>query len=85
MMQSEINIAVGNKSPKDYFSQLAAQCSGGKMRYGAICDPDELRENFRMNCIPQGMESRELEHYEEFLEERRGLMANRIRDYYRSL
>jgi hypothetical protein len=30
----------GNKSPKDYFNQLAAQCFGGKMKYGAICDPD---------------------------------------------
>jgi hypothetical protein len=30
----------GNKPPKDYFNQLAAQCFGGKMKYGAICDPD---------------------------------------------
>ncbi len=55
------------------------------MKYGAICDPDELTENFKMNCIPEGMESRELEQYDNFLEERRKLMAERIRDYYRAL
>lgn len=38
-----------------------------------------------MNCIPDGMESRELEHYNDFLEERRKLMANSMRDYYGSL
>jgi hypothetical protein len=85
MMQSEINIAVGNKSPKDYFTQLNQQCSGGKLKYGAICEPDELKENFKMNCIPDGMEVRELGHYEEFLEERRKLMSGRIRLYYASL
>jgi hypothetical protein len=85
MMQSEINIAVGNKSPKDYFTQLNQQCSGGKLKYGAICEPDELKENFKMNCIPAGMEVRELQHYDEFLEERRKLMSGRIRLYYASL
>jgi hypothetical protein len=85
MMQSEINIAVGNKSPKDYFNQLAAQCSGGKMKYGAICDPNELKENFKMNCIPDGMDLRELEQYDDFLDERRRLMARRICDYYSAL
>ena len=85
MMQSEINISIGNKSPKDYFTKLSDQCSGGKLKYGAICDPDELKENFKMNCIPGGMEERELEHYDDFLEERRKLMAKRIRDYYRAL
>lgn len=85
MMQSEINIAIGNKSPKDYFSKLADQCSGGKIRFGAIWDPNELKENFKMNCIPEGMEERELDQYDDFLEGRRGLMASRIRDYYRSL
>jgi hypothetical protein len=85
MMQSEINIAVGDKSPKSYFTELAQQCAGSKLKYGAICDPDELKENFKMNCIPEGMEDRELEHYDEFLEERRKLMAKRIRVYYRSL
>jgi hypothetical protein len=85
MIQSEINIAIGNKSPKDYFTQLNEQCAGGKMKYGRICDSDELKENFKMNCIPHGMETRELGQYEDFLEERRKLMATRIRDYYRGL
>lgn len=31
------------------------------------------------------METRELEHYDDFLEELRMLMASRVRDYYKSL
>ena len=85
MMQSEVNIAIGNKSPKNYFTRLGQQCAGGKLKYGAICDPDDLKENFKMNCIPEGVETCELEHYNDFLEERRTRMATRIRDYYRSL
>jgi hypothetical protein len=46
---------------------------------------DDLKANFQMNCIPDGMETRELEHYNNFLEEGRKLMASRIRDYYRAL
>ena len=61
------------------------QCSAGKLKYGAICDPDELKDNFKMNCIRDGMEMRELEHYDDFLDERRKLMAGRIRDYYNKL
>lgn len=85
MMLSEVNIAIGNKSPKDYFTQLGQQCAGGKLKYGSICDPEELKENFKMNCIPEGMETRELEHYIVFLEERRKLMAMRMRNYYKLL
>jgi len=55
------------------------------VKYGAICDPGQLKENFKMNCIPEGMEARELEHDDHFLKERRKLIAKRIRNYYKSL
>ena len=83
--QSEINIAIGNKEPREYFSQLWEQCHGGPQRYGNITDPDELRDNFRMNAIPEGMEQMTVNEYPTFLAERRKLMAQKIRVYFDKL
>jgi hypothetical protein len=84
MMQSEINIAIGDKSPADYFSKLLEYCSNGNERafYGAITDLDEIKDNFAIHCIPEGMENKNIDHYEEFLQERRKLMAQKIKKYY---
>jgi len=83
--QSEINIAIGNKEPRIYFNQLLEQCQGGAKRYGNITEMDELRKNFRMNCIPEGMENMTVDNYQEFLIERRRLMAQKIRTYFEGL
>lgn len=82
IMQSEINIAIGEKSPTEYFSELLEQCNNGHNSYGAINDCEMLEENFKMNCIPDGMENKDIDHFENFLIERRKLMALKIRDYY---
>lgn len=82
MMQSEINIAIGDTSPSHYFSELLEQCNNGTGAYGAIIDLEEMRENFAMHCVPGGMEDKNIDHYDEFLHERRKLMAAKIRDYY---
>lgn len=84
-MQSEINIKIGNKAPAAYFGKIIHQCNGGGLVYGAICDMDALRENLAMNCIPESIFGMELSGYEEFLRERRLLMAKKMRDYYFSL
>lgn len=83
--QSEINIAIGKKEPKIYFGQLMEQCREGPKHYGNICDQDALQENFRMNCIPSGMENMTIENYPTFLAERRKLMAQKIKAYFDSL
>lgn len=83
--QSEINIAIGNKEPQVYFSQLLEQCHGGKKRYGNITELSDLRENFRMNCIPEGMEHMTVADYPDFLAARRELMAQQIKAYFQAL
>jgi hypothetical protein len=83
--QSEINIAIGSKEPKVYFGHLIEQCHGGEKRYGNICDPNDLRENYRMNCIPDGVENMTVDDYPTFLAERRKLMARKIRMYFERL
>lgn len=85
VMQSEINIAIGDRAPATYFSGLWEQCQNGTTRYGGITDADQLRDNLAAHCIPQGMETVSVEGYDAFLQERRNLMAAKIRDYYRAL
>src|SRR5215813_3845098 len=83
--QSEINIAIGKKDPATYFQHLIEQGNGGKKRYGNIDDLDDLHNNFRMNCIPDGMEHIDFEGYRSFLEQRRQLMARKIKKYFEAL
>jgi len=83
--QSEINIAIGNKEPKTYFGQIMEQCRGGKKKYGNICDPAKLKENFKMNCIPDGIEDMTVDDYPQFLVERRKLMAQKMKTYFMGL
>ncbi len=85
LMQQEINIAIGEKSPDKYFKEILEQCQGGKMKYGAITKKKELLENLSAHCIPQSILSMGAADYDDFLVERRVLMANKIKGYYFSL
>lgn len=83
--QSEINIKIGKKTPKEYMSEVTKQVSGGTLTYGGISNETDLAENLRQSCIPSGFEKMEVDDYERFLAERRKLMANKIKEYYYSL
>jgi hypothetical protein len=83
--QSEINIAIGNKEPYVYFSELLEQCSGGKKRYGNITNLADLKSNLAMNCVPADVEHMTVQDYPVFLAERRKLMAQKIRTYFEGL
>jgi len=83
--QSEINIAIGKEEPRIYFARLKEQCSGGPKYYGNITDPQALKDNLRAHCIPKGVEEMTVDDYPDFLAERRGLMARKIRAYFEGL
>ena len=85
VMQREINIAIGNTAPAIYFSELQTGCRNGEPPYGGIDNFDDLQENFSSHCIPQGIETSIFKDYDEFLSERRKLMATKIQEYYFSL
>lgn len=85
LMQQEVNIQIGSKAPNIYFNELKAQCNGEALKYGAITDNSELMQNLKINCIPQSVFDMTIDNYQEFLTERRKLMAEKIRDYYYSL
>lgn len=83
--QSEINIAIGNTPPITYFGELADQVHGGSKRYGRITDEAELRRNLEENCIPAHMLDGAVPNYDDFLDERRRLMALRIKRWFEKL
>ena len=85
VMQSEINIAIGAKAPTVYFSEVSEQCRNGTTRFGGVNDHGQLQKNLDSHCIPQGMETKTVDSYDEFLKERRNLISAKIRDYYKSL
>lgn len=83
--QSEINIAIGAKAPVNYFRELGEQCNGGAKKYGGITDKAEMVANLAMNCIPVAMLDGEIKDFGEFLEERRRLMALKIKAWFEVL
>lgn len=85
LAQSEINIAIGAKAPKVYFDELLKQCQDGKKKYGGITDLDDLKDNLRQHSIPEGIFNHLTDDYNQFLQERRQLMAAKIREYFNLL
>ncbi len=83
--QSEINIAIGDTPPEVYFAELAEQCNGGAKKYGGITEPDEMRANLRMSCLPENLLDGDTPDFDDFLEQRRQLMAQKIKTYFEGL
>lgn len=80
-----VNKAVRDDSPNIYFSKVFEQCETGIAVYGNITDKELLLKNLQQNCIPETILQMEYTDYEEFLTERRKLMAKKIKKYYYSL
>lgn len=85
LMQSEINIKVGNKAPREYFGELRDQVNNNIYKYGGIENEEQLLDNLDRNCIPISIFDMEISDYDDFLIERRKLMAKKIKEYYFSL
>ena len=85
LAQSEINIAIKDKPPEQYFREVADQCNGGKKKYGGITSADDLRANLRAHCLPESLLDGEIPAYDDFLEERRKLMAQKIKTWFQAL
>ena len=84
-MQSEINIKVGNKSPKDYFEIVNTQILNGNQQVSAISSQQQFLDNLKMNCIPIEIQQMSIKDYDDFLDFRRKLIAIKIKNYYYSL
>lgn len=81
-----VNESIGKLPPYEYFSIAKHQCSEDVTKpIGSINNIDLLERNLAMNCIPNDIFKMDFESYSRFLQERRTLMAQKIKDYYYSL
>jgi hypothetical protein len=84
-MQSEINIKVGNKPPKDYFEVITTQMQDNNKQVSGLSTQQELLDNLQMNAVPTDIMQMSIDDYNDFLTARRKLMASKIKEYYHSL
>ena len=80
-LDTSVNISVGKKEPKEYFSEALAGCNGIQT-VGTITDEAEFWANLDANCIPHEVVNMTYADYTEFLKQRRVRMAQKIRKYY---
>lgn len=84
-LDKPVNQSIGNKAPNVYFEEEFNQCDTKQIRVGAIVDKKQLIDNLNMNCIPENVRYMDESNYAEFLEQRRKMMAQKIKEYYYSL
>ena len=79
------NIKIGMLTPEDYLNKVKVQIQAGTNEISTIDSEISLKENFITNDIPDFIEKSGHLEYERFLEERRRLMANKLKGYYEQL
>ena len=84
-LDTQVNKSIGKKAPCEYFTEAERQCHSGIVTYGSITNSDVLHQNLKINCIPEEVKHMDYTNYTEFLEKRRMLMAEKIRQYYYGL
>jgi len=85
LTETSMNIAISNRPPQQYMSDLEKQTQTGVLALGEITDPADLAKNLRENALPPTLGEVTSASYPEFLAARRKLMAAKIREYYESL
>ena len=79
------NIKVGMLTPKDYLDKVKSQIKAGTNEISTLDSDSSLQENLINNDIPSIIEEASHLVYEDFLEERRRLMATKLNRYYEGL
>lgn len=86
VLSKPVNIAVGAKPPFEYMKEIHDDCASGiESKYTTIKTLEDLDANCRLNCIPAGFKDMDAKDYDRFLELRRILMAQKIKEYFYSL
>ena len=84
-LDTQVNKAIGDQVPCEYFGKVIQQCEVKAPVLGNIVDMELLKRNLDENCIPQAIHQMDFTNCEEFLSQRRYLMAAKMEEYYRSL
>lgn len=84
-LDTQVNKAISDEAPAIYFTKAKEQCKTKKAVFGNIISEKLLQTNLAENCIPHNIDQMTFENYDEFLQERRMLMADLIHQYYMGL
>lgn len=84
-LDTQVNKAISDDAPFKYFSKVKEQCGTKNVEIGNISDATLLDSNLCENCIPQDIFNMKVDDYDDFLIERRKLMAKLIEKYYKNL
>lgn len=85
MTETAINIRIGNREPAQYLAEVEQQIASQTPTLGEIKSEADLALTFQDNAVPLSLRETTFVNYETFLEERRKLMAQKLKDYYFSL
>ncbi len=84
-LDTPTNIAIGKDEPSKYFTKVWEQVKTSDFFIGNLKTEDAIEKNLSANCIPLEIKNWIYTNYEDFLSQRRILMANKIKNYYYSL
>ena len=76
LAQSEIDIVIGSSPPERDFAELAEQCNGG------IADLARMRDDLRRSYVPGSPLNGAVPDYDEFPEQRRVRVAQKVQTYF---
>ena len=93
--EQQINIKLGNLAPKEYMAKVVDEIKVKEIaikdnksyesEYSSIKSQDVLIDNKALNCVPKSLDTSDHTHYNEFLSQRRQLMAQKIKAFYLGL
>jgi hypothetical protein len=81
-LRNDINISVSDLAPREYLGDIL---SGENNHHSDIVNEAEMINNFKDNAIPKILLQAEVDDYDEFLRQRQVLMAEMVREYYKTL
>jgi hypothetical protein len=79
------NIKVGMLTPQDYIAKVIEQINANVFDISTIDSISVLEENLKLNDISKSLKKATHLDYNDFLIERRKLMAFKIKNYYEQL
>lgn len=81
-LSNDINIKISNAEPSAYMNNIVS----GEKNYGSpLGSLEEVNDNLKSAAVPEIIISATHKEFEEFMRQRRELMAAKIRDYYQTL
>lgn len=84
-LDTQVNKAISDDAPNKYFGTILHQCETKEVKIGNITDENDLNNNLLENAIPINIVNMDVSNYDDFLIERRKMMAAMIEKYYKSL